>query len=181
MDHFTCKLTIGNRHYGMRKMSPIDAAPFATRVIKCMSGIIDSPNIVKTLETFYSKIKDKIDTDNTKHESKIENINTENLNIEQEDMMKMGLSIMSLFSNIDPDELNIIFKQAFASEVFNGENEKLSDETIFHKHFQQYAQDYYPVALWIVINNVKPFLGSVGDGMKALFQSFKSHQDPTQK
>lgn len=185
MDHFTCKLTIGNRKYGMRVMSPIDGAPFATKVIKCLSKLIDNPNVVSTLETFYSGIKDKIDigqevlkTKSGDISTKLENINANNVDVKDKDMMKLGLSIMSLLSNMNTDEINSIFKEAFNSDVFI-ENERLSDEIVFHKHFQQYANDYYPVAIWIVFNNVKPFLGSVGDGIQALFQSLKTRPAPT--
>lgn len=172
MDAFTCKLTIENRNYGMLKMPPIDAAPFATRVLKALSGIIADPKAVGVIDSFSSMIET--------YDIKPDQKDVKEIAPDQKDVVGMGLSMISLFSKIDPDELDFIFKKAFNSDVFI-ENDRLSDEFAFQKHFDQYAQDYYPVAIWIVINNVKPFLKSVGGGIQAAFQSLKARQAPTQK
>lgn len=167
MNSFVCKLKIGERQYGLRKMAPVAAAPFATRVIKVVSGLLSDPKSAAVLNQLGDLMKDSEGEKTT--------------DIENKDAIQIGLTIASLFANINPDEIDEVFKKAFASDVFVNETERLSDESVFHIHFQKHASDYYPVAIWIVWNNVKDFFGNIGDGMKAVFQSSSTRPAPIQK
>lgn len=168
-NQFVCKLRIGGRSYGMRKMPPVIAAPFATRVIKVVSGLLSDPKSAAVLNQLGELVKG-----DDKGATSI-------ASIENKDAIRIAMTIASLFANINPDEIDLVFAKAFASEVFVNENERLSDESVFHNHFQQFASDYYPVAIWIVWNNVKDFFANIGDGMKAVFQPSNTHPAPIAK
>ena len=172
MSNITCKLTIGTRHYGMRKMPPMKASGFALRVVSAISGLVADPNAVRALDEIQKLIKGQGGETNVSA--------AENLDIKNEDAIRVFLPIASLLSSLDAKEVDEIFKQALTEDVFV-ENDRLSDEDVFHRHFQQFTADYFPVAIWATWNNTKDFFGGIGDGMKALFRSSSQEAAPIQK
>ena len=85
-------------------MAPVAAAPFATRVIKVVSGLLSDPKSAAVLNQLGDLMKDSEGEKTT--------------DIENKDAIQIGLTIASLFANINPDEIDEVFKKAFASDVF---------------------------------------------------------------
>lgn len=154
-------LTIQNRRYGMRKMPPMQGARFGIRVGSLISKIAAGKDALKSLELLQTFIPKE--GDNAVEKPK-------EFSLAASEAISIGSSILGLLSNIDPNELMEIFKEAFSYEVYCGDI-KLSDEISFDVHFQSYPGDLYVVALWATYNHVKDFFTGLGDGMKALMPS----------
>lgn len=176
MDKFTCRLKIDGRVYDMRKMPPIEAAPFGLKVVKVFSKLFSNPAALSGIGSLKSMTGGK----SLKDVASDANSGSD-VNVPSTEVLSLGLSLISLLGDLNPDELAGIFKKSLDSDVFVNENERLSDEDVFHRHFQQYPGDYYPVAVWATWNHVKDFFGGIGGGMKAVFGSFQNAQPPAQK
>ena len=146
-------LKIQDRRYGMRKMPPLQGSAFGIKVATMMSKILSNPAAQQVLKD----IKEKVGDGDAK-------------NLEQKEATSIGVMILGLLSGIDADEVTAIFRQAFSYEVYY-ESTRLSDETQFDLHFQQYPSDLYVVAIWATYNHVKDFFTGLGDGIKALTTS----------
>lgn len=69
--------------------------------------------------------------------------------------------VMQILGSLDADKLATIAKKAFDGEVYV-DDEKLSNAATFEKHFSKNRGDYFPVLVWLVWNNVRPFLSGSG-------------------
>jgi len=156
MDMFHCKLTLEGRHYGMRKMPPVKAAPFGLRVISALSKLVANKGAVGALDLLKKNVPSK--------DGKVD-LEGLDFSLDNKELATMVVSIISLISSLDPDEVSGIFTSAFSSDVYC-EDQKLSDPVAFDLHFQNHPGDYYPVAIWVTWNNVKPFLKGIGAGVK---------------
>ena len=164
MSNFTCRLKIGDRSYGLRKMPPMVGGPFATKVLKMIAPIGRSKSLVEILNSMGAeKIKDSND-----------------VKMETGDAVKMGMAILALLENIDVDLLNSLFKEAMNYEVF-AEEKRLSDDVNFDIHFQKYTSDYFPVMIWVIWMNIKDFLSNIGDGISAVMKLSSTLPAPEQK
>jgi hypothetical protein len=176
MDKFTCRLKIDGRQYDLRKMPPIDAAPFGLKVVKVFSKALSNPAAVQALDSL-KKITGNKSLGNLAATAEKDN----DISVAPAEVFALGLSLISVLSELDDKELSNIFKTALNSDVFVGGEDRLSEEDVFHKHFQQFPQDYYPVAVWATWNHVKDFFVGIGGGMKSVFGSFQLAQPPAAK
>lgn len=153
-----CKLNIEGRIYGLRKMSPIEGAPFGLKVFSTFSKILMSPAVADIAKSL-GDLKDKKDL----------------TQVETSEAIRLGLTLIPLLSCLNPDEVTAVFKKAVDTDVFIGED-RLADDDVFHKHFQQYPGDYYPVAIWATWSHVRDFFTGIGAGMKALMGGLPASQ-----
>ena len=77
--------------------------------------------------------------------------------------------VMQILGSLDADKLENISRKAFSGEVYV-DDEKLSNGSVFEKHFSKNRGDYFPVLVWIVWNNVRPFLSDSGQTWAAVMQ-----------
>jgi hypothetical protein len=176
MDKFTCRLKIDGRQYDMRKMPPIEAAPFGLKVVKVFSKLFSNPAALSGIDSLKNMTGGKSLKDIASNPA-----SGTDVNVPSAEVLSLGLSLISLLGELDADDLAAIFKKSLSADVFVNENERLSDEDVFHRHFQQFPGDYYPVAVWATWNHVKDFFGGIGGGMKAVFGSFQNGPPPAQR
>jgi len=53
------------------------------------------------------------------------------------------------------------------------------DKTVFDKHFSMYGADIYPLAAWVIWENVKSFLAKSGGGWSSVIQEIASSSPAT--
>jgi len=161
-------LKIQDRKYGMRKMPPIKGSAFGIRVSSVLSKILSSPNAKTALLDIQSRFHGL---------SKAEDTN--NAAVSTKDALTFGQTILMLLSDIDPNAVIDIIREAFSYEVYC-DNKKLSDDVVFDEHFEQYPGDLYVVGIWAAYNHVKDFFTGLGDGIKAFMPSSGNNQSSLQ-
>lgn len=163
---------IKDRKYGMRKMPPIRGAAFGLRVSSAISKMLASKNAMDALTDIQKRFKGLVSPEEGKKEDAVTEVTAEQA-------VTFGQTIVQLLSEMDPDAVTDIFREAFSYEVYY-ETLKLSDDVQFDEHFSQYPGDLYPVAIWATYNHVKDFFTGLGDGIKAFMPnsgtSLNAHQ-----
>lgn len=81
------------------------------------------------------------------------------------DQQKIGEVILAALAQVDPEKLEQLAETALAHEVYAGD-QKLSNPSVFNKHFQDYPGDYFPVAIWAIWENAKDFFVKSGPGFQ---------------
>lgn len=160
-------LKIKDRKYGMRKMPPIRGAAFGIKVANVLSKMLaakDSLDALVDVQKRYNAM--------AKPEDGVKDVAA---NLSNGEALTFGQTIIHLLSQVDPDTVTNIFREAFSYEVYY-ENVKLSDDVQFDLHFSKFPGDLYVVAVWATYNHVKDFFTGLGDGIQAFMTNSETNQ-----
>ena len=83
--------------------------------------------------------------------------------LKEGDQQAIGALLLKAAGGVDPATFSALAKDAINHEVFVGDSEKLSDKSIFHKHFMEHPGNYLKLAVWAIWEHSKHFIiGSTG-------------------